>query len=184
MLGQSMHVMHRLQAWCLLQDVDKYAPETEVHKYLHSRLTCFDTGTLYELHYQMITLGKVPPLHVCCLYLSMNLAYVLHDAGFLHHRNPKLAVCHADATACQTRLCLEIELAHMHFVSVSTSSPTCMLAPPARLVCCIHMLSAFQMREHGARLAHQSTLGAGSGNIVQVDVYQQSMFLQPNTRKW
>lgn len=43
----------------MLQDVDKYAPETEVHKYLHSRLACFDTATLYELHYQMITLGKV-----------------------------------------------------------------------------------------------------------------------------
>ncbi|KAL3160951.1 hypothetical protein ABBQ38_009343 [Trebouxia sp. C0009 RCD-2024] len=39
--------------------VDKYAPETEVHKYLHSRLASFDTASLYELHYQMITLGKV-----------------------------------------------------------------------------------------------------------------------------
>ena len=38
---------------------DQYAPETEVHKYLHSRLASFDIATLYELHYQMITLGKV-----------------------------------------------------------------------------------------------------------------------------
>lgn len=43
--------------------VDKYAPETEVHKYLHSRLASFDTASLYELHYQMITLGKVSPCH-------------------------------------------------------------------------------------------------------------------------
>ena len=38
---------------------DQYAPETEVHKFLHSRLASFDIATLYELHYQMITLGKV-----------------------------------------------------------------------------------------------------------------------------
>lgn len=44
--------------------VDKYAPETEVHKYLHSRLASFDTASLYELHYQMITLGKVSPPNV------------------------------------------------------------------------------------------------------------------------
>lgn len=41
--------------------VDEYAPETEVHKYLHSRLAPFDVASLYELHYQMITLGKVSP---------------------------------------------------------------------------------------------------------------------------
>ncbi|KAL0042280.1 hypothetical protein WJX77_008246 [Trebouxia sp. C0004] len=40
-------------------EADQYAPETEVHKYLHSRLASFDIATLYELHYQMITLGKV-----------------------------------------------------------------------------------------------------------------------------
>ncbi len=43
---------------------DQYAPETEVHKYLHSRLASFDIATLYELHYQMITLGKVGPSSV------------------------------------------------------------------------------------------------------------------------
>ena len=43
----------------MLTQVDKYAPETEVHKYLHSRLASFDAASLYELHYQMITLGKV-----------------------------------------------------------------------------------------------------------------------------
>ncbi|KAK9817100.1 hypothetical protein WJX72_009565 [[Myrmecia] bisecta] len=42
-----------------LEDLDEYAPEPEVHKYLHSRLMGFDVDTLYELHYQMITLGKV-----------------------------------------------------------------------------------------------------------------------------
>lgn len=46
--------------------VDKYAPETEVHKYLHSRLASFDTASLYELHYQMITLGKVSAVLPCC----------------------------------------------------------------------------------------------------------------------
>ena len=45
----------------VVSQVDKYAPETEVHKYLHSRLASFDIATLYELHYQMITLGKVRP---------------------------------------------------------------------------------------------------------------------------
>ena len=47
--------------------MDKYAPETEVHKYLHSRLASFDTASLYELHYQMITLGKVSAALPCCL---------------------------------------------------------------------------------------------------------------------
>ena len=46
--------------------VDKYAPETEVHKDLHSRLASFDTASLYELHYQMITLGKVGAAPPCC----------------------------------------------------------------------------------------------------------------------
>ena len=45
----------------LMMQADQYAPETEVHKYLHSRLASFDIATLYELHYQMITLGKVGP---------------------------------------------------------------------------------------------------------------------------
>uniref|UniRef100_A0A1D2A9X5 J domain-containing protein n=2 Tax=Auxenochlorella protothecoides TaxID=3075 RepID=A0A1D2A9X5_AUXPR len=42
-----------------VEALDDYAPEPEVHKYLHSRLVGFDVETLYELHYQMITLGKV-----------------------------------------------------------------------------------------------------------------------------
>lgn len=60
-----------------LQDVDKYAPETEVHKYLHSRLACFDIATLYELHYQMITLGKVRLLQ-CCLKVCITAIYTAH----------------------------------------------------------------------------------------------------------
>ena len=43
------------------QELDDYAPEPEVHKYLHSRLMHFDVPTLYELHYNSITLGKVWP---------------------------------------------------------------------------------------------------------------------------
>ena len=35
------------------------AVHAEVHKYLHKRLMAFDLSTLYELHYLMITLGKV-----------------------------------------------------------------------------------------------------------------------------
>lgn len=30
-----------------------------MHKYLHSRLMHFDVPTLYEMHYNSITLGKV-----------------------------------------------------------------------------------------------------------------------------
>ena len=47
-------LMHR-------QELDDYAPEPEVHKYLHSRLMHFDVPTLYEMHYNSITLGKVWP---------------------------------------------------------------------------------------------------------------------------
>ena len=43
----------------MFQELDDYAPEPEVHKYLHSRLMHFDVPTLYELHYSSITLGKV-----------------------------------------------------------------------------------------------------------------------------
>ncbi|GMH43200.1 hypothetical protein BSKO_11122 [Bryopsis sp. KO-2023] len=42
-----------------IEELDEYAPEEEVHKYLHKRIMHFDFATLYELHYQMITLGKV-----------------------------------------------------------------------------------------------------------------------------
>lgn len=42
-----------------IEELDEYAPEEEVHKYLHKRIMHFDFSTLYELHYQMITLGKV-----------------------------------------------------------------------------------------------------------------------------
>ena len=43
----------------LAQELDDYAPEPEVHKFLYSRLMHFDVATLYELHYNSITLGKV-----------------------------------------------------------------------------------------------------------------------------
>lgn len=66
-----------------LMQVDKYAPETEVHKYLHSRLASFDTASLYELHYQMITLGKVmlPP---CCMVLSSPRPLLTHSPSQAH----------------------------------------------------------------------------------------------------
>ncbi|KAK9786588.1 hypothetical protein WJX73_005236 [Symbiochloris irregularis] len=48
-----------LDAEQALEDLDRYAPEPEVHKYLHSRMMHFPVTTLYELHYLMITLGKV-----------------------------------------------------------------------------------------------------------------------------
>jgi hypothetical protein len=48
-----------LQAEQALEQLDRYPQEPEVHKYLHSRMMAFDISTLYELHYTMITLGKV-----------------------------------------------------------------------------------------------------------------------------
>ncbi|KAK9864815.1 hypothetical protein WJX84_000513 [Apatococcus fuscideae] len=48
-----------IEAAQALENMDEYAPEPEVHKYLHSRLTALSISDLYELHYQMITLGKV-----------------------------------------------------------------------------------------------------------------------------
>ncbi len=50
-----------LQSETALEDLDQYPEEPEVHKYLHKRLMAFDLSTLYELHYLMITLGKVSP---------------------------------------------------------------------------------------------------------------------------
>ena len=47
------------QSETALEDLDQYPDEPEVHKYLHKRLMAFDLSTLYELHYLMITLGKV-----------------------------------------------------------------------------------------------------------------------------
>lgn len=42
-----------------IEELDLYAPELEVHKYLKKRLLHLDFEVLYELHYQMITMGKV-----------------------------------------------------------------------------------------------------------------------------
>eukprot|EP00210_Caulerpa_lentillifera_P002681 g2561.t1 len=42
-----------------IEDLDLYAPDLEVHKYLKKRLLHLDFEVLYELHYQMITMGKV-----------------------------------------------------------------------------------------------------------------------------
>ena len=101
----------RITAVCALQDMDQYAPEPEVHKYLHNRcdryylsrasaphslpllqysdalwehpcmclphailnfhtspcrLMRFDVEILYEIHYHMITLGKVSLCGFCC----------------------------------------------------------------------------------------------------------------------
>jgi hypothetical protein len=48
-----------LKSETALEDLDQYPDDPEVHKYLHKRLMAFDLSTLYELHYLMITLGKV-----------------------------------------------------------------------------------------------------------------------------
>jgi hypothetical protein len=49
-----------LQSTDSLESVEMYPAEPEVHKYLLDRLTrVTDLDQLYELHYQMITLGKV-----------------------------------------------------------------------------------------------------------------------------
>jgi hypothetical protein len=42
-----------------VEDMDALLQEQEVHKYLHSRLMAFDYETLYEMHYAMISIGKV-----------------------------------------------------------------------------------------------------------------------------
>ena len=42
-----------------LESLDEYAPEPEVHRFLHARLMHFHPDALHELHYHMITLGKV-----------------------------------------------------------------------------------------------------------------------------
>eukprot|EP00854_Cymbomonas_tetramitiformis_P002314 gene2314-3039_t len=48
-----------LEAEDALEDLAQYAAETAVYKYLKERLDTFGFSTLYELHFQMITLGKV-----------------------------------------------------------------------------------------------------------------------------
>eukprot|EP01026_Neomeris_dumetosa_P024229 TRINITY_DN2023_c0_g2_i2.p1 TRINITY_DN2023_c0_g2~~TRINITY_DN2023_c0_g2_i2.p1 ORF type:complete len:479 (-),score=71.01 TRINITY_DN2023_c0_g2_i2:209-1645(-) len=41
-----------------VDEVDMFAPEPQVHRYLYHRLMEFDWNTLYRLHYLMITMGK------------------------------------------------------------------------------------------------------------------------------
>ncbi|KAL4855186.1 hypothetical protein ACK3TF_004177 [Chlorella vulgaris] len=89
-----------LDAEQAVEDLDDYAPEPEVHAYLHSRLLGFDVETLYELHYQMITLGKVfcnkqapnckaCPLHDSCEY-SINNGPSLHGRKRVRQPAPEL----------------------------------------------------------------------------------------------
>lgn len=62
-----MHHTQRLISTILLKphapratsSQEEYAYETEAHLYLHDRLTKFDWDTLYDLHYTLITIGKV-----------------------------------------------------------------------------------------------------------------------------
>jgi hypothetical protein len=42
-----------------LEELSEYAPEPAVYKFLRERLNSFGLQTLFELHYHMITLGKV-----------------------------------------------------------------------------------------------------------------------------
>ena len=57
-------IMARL-GWVPLEDdfklelLEQYAPEESVYEFLSERLNTFDVTMLYELHYHMITLGKV-----------------------------------------------------------------------------------------------------------------------------
>jgi endonuclease III len=73
-----------------IEELDDYAPEPEVHAYLRSRLLGFDVETLYELHYQMITLGKVfcskhsPNCTACPMQKECE--YALHKGPSLHGR--------------------------------------------------------------------------------------------------
>lgn len=82
-----------------LVQVDKYAPETEVHKYLHSRLAPFDTASLYELHYQMITLGKVSAATLLCGPLPAlacpHPLGTLTPASLHHHLSARVVSCGA-----------------------------------------------------------------------------------------
>jgi endonuclease III len=73
-----------------IEELDDYAPEPEVHAYLRSRLLGFDVETLYELHYQMITLGKVfcskqnPNCTACPMQKECE--YALQNGPSLHGR--------------------------------------------------------------------------------------------------
>lgn len=56
----SSHPSPTQQATEALEALEVYPAEPEVHRYLLDRLTrVTDLDTLYELHYHMITLGKV-----------------------------------------------------------------------------------------------------------------------------
>jgi hypothetical protein len=49
-----------LESEAAIEELDDYAPEPLVHAFLRTRLLGLLSLTqLYELHYQMITLGKV-----------------------------------------------------------------------------------------------------------------------------
>jgi len=73
-----------------IEELDDYAPEPEVHAYLRSRLLGFDIETLYELHYQMITLGKIfcskqsPNCTACPMQKECE--YALQNGPSLHGR--------------------------------------------------------------------------------------------------
>jgi hypothetical protein len=88
-----------------IEDLDEYAPEPEVHAYLHSRLLGFGVETLYELHYQMITLGKVfcnkaaPNCRACPMREECE--YALHNGPSLHGRKRTKVAAAAAAAAAQ-----------------------------------------------------------------------------------
>ena len=76
-----------------LEQLDEYAPEPEVHRFLHSRLAArLEVEELHELHFQMITLGKVLcskrapnccacPLRPRCEYARADGARLRREAG-------------------------------------------------------------------------------------------------------
>ena len=87
-----------------LEELAEYAPEPAVYTFLRERLNSFGLQTLFELHYHMITLGKVfcekrtpncraCPLRDMCEYAS---------SGGKHQTDPKKAQQDTIGTAAAT----------------------------------------------------------------------------------
>ena len=75
-----------------MQELDDYAPEPEVHKYLHSRLMHFDVPTLYEMHYNSITLGKVSALPAVTRSRALQSSWLCSFNGWIGDHTPSLFV--------------------------------------------------------------------------------------------
>eukprot|EP01023_Acetabularia_acetabulum_P036806 TRINITY_DN34799_c0_g1_i3.p1 TRINITY_DN34799_c0_g1~~TRINITY_DN34799_c0_g1_i3.p1 ORF type:complete len:548 (-),score=79.90 TRINITY_DN34799_c0_g1_i3:246-1889(-) len=70
------------------EQVDMFAPEPQVHRYLYHRLIEFDWDTLYKLHYLMITMGKT----LCTRQNPNCLACPMYSqCEYAQHQHPKNA---------------------------------------------------------------------------------------------